>query len=82
MAVFKVGQTVWAGKILSTDACGDHPAFLHARKGDELIVIAHDDDRVYPYSVADNPEGKESFRAAASDLMGQKPFKHNIEQGW
>ncbi|MCY1287626.1 hypothetical protein D9M68_17670 [compost metagenome] len=82
MSVFSIGQTVWAGKILVTDACGDHPSFLHARAGDELIVLAYEPGREYPYSVADNPEGLESFRACAKDLMGQKPFKHNLEQRW
>lgn len=82
MSVFSIGQTVWAAKVLATDACGDHPSFLHARAGDELIVLSHEPGRVYPYSVADNPEGRESFRAAATDLMGQKPFKHNLDARW
>jgi len=77
MPLYQVGQIVYAAKTLITDACGDHPAFLHARPGDRLMVLDYDAERFHPYSVADNPEGKESFRASAKDLMSQKPFEHN-----
>ncbi len=82
MSIFTIGQTVWAGKLLVTDACGDHPAIHHAKRGDELIIISHIPDVTYPYTVASNPEGRESFRAASTDLMGQKPFKHNLDERW
>lgn len=74
--LYEIGSTVYAGRSMSTAACGDHPAFHHANKGDKLYVIGHQDGPgiTYPYSVADNPEGKEAFRCCAGDLMSQKPF--------
>jgi len=74
--LYEIGSTVYAGCNMNTSACGDHPAFYHASKGDKLYVIGHQDGPgiTYPYSVADNPEGKDSFRCCAKDLMSQKPF--------
>lgn len=77
MPLYQVGQIVYAAKTLITDACGDHPAFLHARPGDRLVVLGYEAGTHYPYSVADNPEGRDSFRAMGKELMGQKPFEHN-----
>lgn len=77
MAIYQIGQTVYAATTIKTDATGDHPAFLHAKHGDELIVIEHTDRKDFPYLLANNPEGKEPFYASPKEIMGQKPFAHN-----
>lgn len=79
MPLYNVGQTVYATKELSTSATGDHPAFLHARAGNALVVLEYRANQEFPYLVADNPEGREAFYAKSIELMGQKPFAHNID---
>lgn len=75
MALYEIGQTVYANTEISTAACGDHPAFLHANRGDALVVLEHRPGSEFPYVVANNPEGKEPFSVKSTELMGQKPFK-------
>ena len=76
MALFNVNQIVYANCTIQTDACGDHPCFVHARRGDKLYVIEYKLGAEHPYLLSGNPDGTEPFWAKASELMGQKPFNH------
>lgn len=77
MALFKVGDVVYACCVIQTDACGDHPSFLHARHGDKLYVLEHRPGKEYPYVLSAREDGSEPFSAKSTELMKQKPFPHN-----
>ena len=77
MPLYEPGQIVYANRDLNTDACGDHPAFAHARYGDALYVLAHRPERENPYLLSKDKDGSLPFSASAKELMAQKPFQHN-----
>lgn len=78
MALFNVGQTVYANRTITTSASGDHPAFHHASPCDELIVIKHNDRFEHCYLLGRTLDDKYTFWASGKELMSQKPFSHNL----
>lgn len=74
MALYEVGQEVWASKELITEATGDHPMFLHARRGQKLYVIEHKPDMEQAYLLSAEANGSYPFWASSREIMGQKPF--------
>lgn len=79
MALYKEGDTVYAGKEMVTSACGDHPTLFHAAAGDELLVLEYRPERQMNYLVK-RPQDPDnlSFLVEGHELMGQKPFSHNL----
>lgn len=76
--LYPPGTFVYAACNINTPACGDHPAFHHASKGDRLYVVAHDPDRKgMNYTLSQKEDGSYPFSASGVELMGQAPFKHN-----
>lgn len=77
MARFAVGQTVWAGRDLITEASGDHPALRHARWGDSLLVVQLGPDGSMEYRVSRYPDRHDPFWCHSNELMGQAPLPGN-----
>jgi len=78
MALYEIGQEVWATKELITAATGDHPAFLHARPGQKLYVIEHKPGQEQAYKLSTKADGSYPFWASPLEIMGQRPFGHNV----
>lgn len=77
MARFAVGQTVWAGQDLNTEASGDHPAMRHARYGESLLVVELGSEGSMMYLVSRYPDRSKPFWCHSNELMGQAPLPGN-----
>jgi len=78
MSLYPIGSTVYANCTVVTHATGDHPDFHHAEAGDKLYVIDYQKGAEYPYKVSAYEAGLYPFHVSGKELMGQKPFAHNL----
>lgn len=75
--MFEVGGTAYLAREIVEPASGDHPAFLMGVKGEQVKILAIDEDRHYPFTVEGSTNPGKPWRAESNDLMRTKPFAHN-----